>query len=227
MRSDEMKRGFILLTTTFAVTVAAGTLPNAAEEHVMRFGPLASGIFEIYSPPRYGSAELLAAGGGGAGFWAQYARTWISYAVRLGAAAFEANGTRTSIDWNNEYYIYMSQGKLRPFIMISAGYGYVNSEISGNENRLPISLSMGARRNAADSPLYYTFSGGGKIVVSGDNFEEGLWGVLRGTGYFPLTDTVALYAGLELAGGKRNYRYESETGTSWRVSLDVGPSWAF
>ncbi|NIT36050.1 MAG: hypothetical protein GTN49_06050 [candidate division Zixibacteria bacterium] len=222
-----MKTFLIVAGAGFAAAAAAGSLPNAGDEHVMRFGPLASGIFEIYSPPRYGSAELLAAGGGGAGFWAQYDRTWIGYAMRLGGAAFEASGARMSIDWNNEYYIYMNQGKLRPFIMISAGYGYVNSEISGNENRLPVSLSNGARWNAADSPLYYTFSGGGKIVVSGDNFEEGLWGVLRGTGYFPLTHTVALYAGLELAGGKRNYRFENEAGNSWRVNLDVGPSWAF
>jgi hypothetical protein len=222
-----MKTAWIVAGAAFAAGTAAGTLPDAADEHVMRFGPAASGLLEVYEPFYSPSGKTVAAGGGGAGFWAQYDRTWIGYAMRLGAAVFEANGTRTSIDWDTEYYFYMLPGKLRPFVMISGGYGYVGSEISGDENRLPISFSIGARRNAADSPLYYTFSAGGKLVFSGDDFERGLWGVLRGTSYFPLSNKVALYAGLELAAGTRNYTDEYADGSSWRLSLDVGPSWGF
>jgi len=222
-----MKIVLIVAGTALAAVAAAGTLPTAGDEHVMRFGPLASGVFEIYKPLRYGAAERLTGGGGGLGFWAQYDRTWIGYAMRLGVAVFEASGTRRSVNWDNEYYFYLCQSKIRPFIMIRAGYGYVSSEISGNENRFPMSLDVGIRSNAPDSPLYYTFGSGIKFVGSADDFEEGFWVVLRGKGYFPLTDTAALYVSLGLEGGNRNFRYEDKIGNDWRVSLDVGPSWAF
>jgi hypothetical protein len=214
-----MKRVLIsAVAVAIAASAWAGTLPNAGAEHVMRFGPLASGVFDVITNgPEFG-------GGVGVGVWGQYDRTIMSYAMRLGATVGDFGGASTSIDWESEYYIYLLKRSLRPFIMPVIGFGYIQGERFGDP-RMPVGLYAGARWNEADSPFYIVASVGGKYVFFSDE-EWGGWVTGRGQAYFGLTDTLALYAGMEFGRGFVNDYYGSEYGV-WRGRFDVGPSWAF
>ncbi|UCH78304.1 MAG: hypothetical protein JSU81_11385 [Candidatus Coatesbacteria bacterium] len=227
-----MKTVFIIaMATTLAASAGAGTLPNAADEHVMRFGPLASAVFEAnvfyedpYVPWASPRAKSETRWGGGVGVWGQYDRTWIGCAMRFGATMGDFGGMSTVIDWENEYYIYLLKHRLRPFLMPLFGFGHTQSE-RGGDPRLPVGLYVGARWAGVDSPRYLTASVGGKYVFLSDD-EWGGWVAFRGRGYFGLTDTVALYAGIDFGRGFVNDYYGSEYAV-WRGRFYVGPSWAF
>lgn len=218
-----MKRVLIIAAAAALAAAAwAGTLPDAGAEHVMRFGPLASGVFDFYTQ----DSEF--GGGGGVGVWGRYDRTWIGYAMRLGATVGDFGGALTYIDWESEYYIYLQKRRFRPFIMPVIGFGYTSTDRYGYAEsyaRVPFGLYVGARWNAADSPCYMTAGVGGKAIFISD-FDWSGEVTVRVRGYFGLTDTVALYAGMEFGRGRLNDYYGSGY-TVWRSCLEVGPSWAF
>ena len=214
-----MKRVLIIAAAAaLAASAWGGTLPDAGAEHVMRFGPLATGVFDVYTDgPEFD-------GGGGLGFWGWYDRTWIGYAMRLGATVGDFGGALTYIDWESDYNIYLLKRSLRPFIMPVIGFGYTRRE-SFVDPRMPVGLYAGARWNAAGSPFYVTVGAGGKAVFFSE-YERGGWVTVRGHGYFGLTDTLALFAGTEFGMGFLHGHSGPEY-TVWRGRLDVGPSWAF
>jgi hypothetical protein len=229
-----MKR-IVLFVATLATSAWAGTLPNAGDEHVMRFGPLASAVFEVnafyedpYVPwgsPREKSETRW---GGGVGVWGQYDRTWIGFGMRLGATVLDASRTLTFLDWENDYYFYLLKGRFRPFIMPLLGFRYLVKvehhfpEEEGGAFSAPLALYLGVRWNAENSPFYTTISSGYEYGV-GSAYLRGGRVMLRSHCYFGLTDTVALLAGIELGWGD----FGSFEETGWRGRLDVGPSWAF
>ena len=217
-----------------AAAAAAGTLPQAGEEHVLRVGPLVSALFEVdtfYEDPYAPWAEPRGEGetrwGGGVALWGQYDRTVTSYGMRLGAAVL-GSSTLTFLDWEHEYCFYFLRGVFRPFIVPRLTIRYLTKvkhifpEDEGGAFSVPLGLYLGARWNAADSPSYYTVSGGYEYAV-GSAYLRGGRVVVRGQCYFGLTDTVALLAGIEL--GRGDFGSFDETG--WRGRVDVGPSWAF
>ncbi len=205
----------LAVSALLAAAAAAGTLPNAADEHVMRFGPLASAVIDVHDSYE----ERGTIWGGGVALWGQYDRTWIGYAMRLGAAVVDADGSLVSIGWESEYYIYLAKGRLRPFIMPHVGVGVNIRGKSGGASTAPLGIYAGARWNGANSPFYITVSAGFK--------SGGRWGAsFRSDCYLGLTDTVALYAGAELDRANSELTKWGRV-PGWRGRVDVGPSWAF
>jgi hypothetical protein len=227
MGSDEMKRGFILLTTTFAAAAAAGTLPDADEADVLRLGLFASGAIQNYSYILYGLPyseyyEVRARGAGG-GAWVQYDQTWFSYTMRLSVTEFGGSDFNATFkEWDHAYYVYLGKWAIRPFAEPSVSIG------SAGRFRAYFNISGGVRWNMRDSPSYTTVSVGWKYI-RGDDYEKGEWNTVKVSCYFALSKAIALYVGAEAENAGRVYYYRGNAsgGPRWRGRLDVGPSWAF
>lgn len=222
-----MKIVFIAAPVALAAAAAAGTLPNAGEADVLRLGLFASGAVQNYSYVLYGLPYSeyydVRAHGAGGGAWAQYDRTWFSYAMRLGVTAFGGSGFNVTFkEWDHDYYLYLMKGGIRPFVEPSVSIG------SAAGFRAYFRISGGVRWNMRDSPFYTTVSAGWKYV-RGDDYEKGEWNTVKVNCHLPLSEGIALYAGAEVEYGGRvyNYRTNDANGPRWRGRLDLGPSWSF
>ncbi len=222
-----MRRMGVLVTAVLAAAAAAGTLPNAGEADVLRLGLFASGGLQNYSYVKYGLPYSeyydVRAHGAGGGAWAQYDRTWFSYAMRFKVTTFGGNGFNVTFkEWDHDYYLYLGEWAIRPFVEPSVGIGYAV------DFRAYFRIGGGVRWNMRDSPFYTTVSAGWKYV-RGDDYEKGEWHTAKVSCYLALTEGIALYAGAEAEEGGRVYDYKGygSAGSRWRGRLDVGPSWAF
>ena len=216
-----MKKGIILIAACTLATVAAAwaaNIPNALDKGALRFGPMLSGAFEKTSREWWDEfgphAETTTGGGGGAAFWAQYDGSWFGYEARLGAVYVDSGGSRTYINWENEYNMYLIKGKFRPYITPAMGLGYVESTYGG-DTRPVGALYFGVRLNSPVSPFYITFDGGYKYI------DDWWHGIIRNRYFFSLTDSVALRVGIEFAADFDSWDSRSAG------RLDVGPAFSF
>jgi hypothetical protein len=212
-----MKKGIILIAACTLVTVAAAwaaNIPNALDKGAVRLGPMLAGAFEKYSGGGWPESRSVVAGGGGAAFWTQYDGSWFGYEARLGAVYVDSGGSRTYINWENEYNMYLIKGKFRPYITPAIGLGYVETRYGG-DTRPVGALYFGVRLNSPVSPFHITFDGGYKYI-------DAWWhGIIRNRYFFGLTDSVALRVGIEFAADFDSWDSRSAG------RLDVGPAFSF
>lgn len=197
---------------TAAATVSAAAIPNATDEGALRLGPMVVGALGPNST----------FGGGGA-FWAQYDGSWFGVDVRLGGHALNPEyGTKSSVRWENEYWMYPFKGKFRPYLAPAIGLNYSSARYTGwwggtdyEERFLPIiAIYFGVRLNSPTSPFYMTFDGGYKWV------DDNGFGTFRNHYFFALAETVALRAGFEAA-------FEFDEAEFGYGLIEVGPAFSF
>ena len=210
-----MKKGIVFIvgcTLGTAAAAWAGDIPKALDEGVLRLGPLLSGALER-TGAEWWEERTTSGGGGGAYFWAQYDGSWFAYEARLGAVGVGGDGDwDIIIDWENEYCMYLIEGKYRPYVALGAGLRRAERRVG--ETTGIFGFYFGVRLNSPVSPFYMTFGGGYK-------YAEYSYGVIHNRYYFGLSTTVAfrveLEAGSEFTSGKG----------AFFGRLNAGPSFSF
>lgn len=208
-----MGRVIVIAAALCAAAAGAwGAAIPSADEGALRMGPMAVAAF--------GPSSTF---GGGGAFWAGYDGSWFGFDVRLGGHALNTeDGNITSVRLENEYRVYPSEGKFRPYLAAAMGLNYVYEEDASpfwgtkyEQFFLPvIAVYFGVRLTSLTSPFYFTLDSGFKHVD-----DCGYW-TFRNRYFFALTETVAVRAGFEAA-----FKFEeAEFGYGL---IDAGPTFSF